>query len=122
MANQSFFGSICLTDLIEKAKQFHPAFSKSEKNGKVYVNITVWHNEQEDKYGNIMSIQLSEKKDQRQDGKAFYLGNLKKSEYKEPAPLSQKDTGNLDIPSNIPSREKSAPENLNSVHSDDLPF
>ena len=47
--NQLFYGSICLTDLIEKAKSKHSAFSKAQ-NGKIYANVNVWLNETPDKY------------------------------------------------------------------------
>ena len=41
MENQFFTGSICLTDLIEQAKKKHSAFSKSERNGKIYARVKV---------------------------------------------------------------------------------
>lgn len=91
--NQSFYGSVCLTDLIEKAKAKHSAFVKAQ-NGKIYCNVTVWLNEEVDKYGNIMSIQANPSKENKDKEEKFYLGNLKKSEYKEPQPLSDKE----DIP------------------------
>ena len=88
--NQSYYGSICLTDLIEKAKQAHSSFTKAQ-NGKIYCNVTVWLNEEVDKYGNSMSIQANPHKDKKDKEERFYLGNCKKSEYKEPEPLTQKD-------------------------------
>lgn len=95
--NQLFSGSICLTDLIEKAKQGHSAFSRSQ-NGKVYFNILIWENEEIDKFGNIMSIQLSSKKENRDKEGNIYIGNAKKFEKQEPKPLNQNDINELTSP------------------------
>lgn len=92
--NQSYYGSVCLTDLIEKAKQKHSSFVKAS-NGKIYCNITVWLNEEVDKFGNSMSIQANTTKEMKDKEERFYLGNCKKSEYKEPQPITNTD----DIPS-----------------------
>jgi hypothetical protein len=70
----TFYGSICVTDLIEAAKTGNPAFSKAA-NGKTYVNIIIWHNETPDKFDNTESIQLSKPKDYNE--KQPYIGNLK---------------------------------------------
>ena len=121
MANQSFYGSINLTDLIEKAKQGHPAFSKSEKNGKVYVNINVWLNEKEDEYKNIMGIQLQKGKDAPKEEKAFYIGNCKKSEYKGPAALNNDDISGLDVP-DVQVRSSNSQQASANTTGDDLPF
>jgi hypothetical protein len=65
-------GSICLTD-IPKEK-----ITTSEKNGKKYLNINVWVNDENDQYGNIGSIQLSQSKAEREAGeKKVYIGNIK---------------------------------------------
>lgn len=32
MENQLFYGSICLSDLLEQAKQKHSAFTKAQRN------------------------------------------------------------------------------------------
>lgn len=69
------YGSMCLSDLSEQFKAGHPAFTKSEKNGKVYVNVTVWVNDEADQYGNHAALQLSKPKDS--DMKPIYFGNLK---------------------------------------------
>lgn len=97
--NQSFYGSVCLTDLIEKAKQKHSSFTKAQ-NGKIYCNITVWLNDEVDKYGNTMSIQANPSKEMKDKEERFYLGNCKKSEYKEPQQLTDKDDipGTDDLP------------------------
>ena len=65
-------GSICLSD-IPKDK-----VTTSEKNGKKYLNINVWVNDELDQYGNIGSIQLSQSKAEREAGeKKVYIGNIK---------------------------------------------
>lgn len=89
-----FYGSINVTELLDKAKELHSAFSKSNKNQKVYANISVWLNDEPDQYGNVMSIKLSATKEALQkdeeQGKV-YIGNCKESEEKPPAPLTAND-------------------------------
>jgi len=65
-------GSICLSD-IPKDK-----ITKSEKNGKSYLNFNLWVNDEKDKYGNIGSINVSQSKEERESGqKKVYFGNIK---------------------------------------------
>ncbi len=71
-------GSICLTDLIEQAKKGHSSINRA-KNGKAYVNIKIFVNEEADTYGNHAQILLNPKKD-AEDYK-IYIGNLKKNEF-----------------------------------------
>lgn len=81
--SQLFNGSICLTD-IPKDK-----ITTSEKNGKKYLNITVWLNDDADQYGNIGSLQVSQSKQEREAGeKKQYIGNFKKPQGAAPAPQS----------------------------------
>lgn len=71
--SQLFNGSICLTD-IPKDK-----ITTSEKNGKKYLNISIWLNDDVDQYGNIGSLQVSQSKQERESGeKKVYIGNFKK--------------------------------------------
>jgi hypothetical protein len=66
-----YTGSICLTD-IPKEK------ITEAKNGKEYLNLTLWVNDTADKYGNIGSIQVSQTKEQRDaQEKKQYIGNFK---------------------------------------------
>ena len=92
--SQLFYGSICITDILEKAKQKHSAFTKGNNN-KIYLNISVWMNDQEDKYGNIMSLLMSSKKEMKDAEGKTYIGNCKKSEFKEPAPIDDKDASSI---------------------------
>ena len=84
------YGSMCLSDLSEQFKAGHPAFSKSEKNGKVYVNVTVWVNDDADQYGNHAALQLSKPKDS--DMKPIYFGNLKMHQQQASLGIQQSTT------------------------------
>ena len=65
-------GSICLSD-IPKEK-----ITTSERNGKKYLNVNVWVNDDEDQYGNIASVSVSQSKAEREaKAKRVYIGNLK---------------------------------------------
>jgi len=86
------YGSIDFTKLLELAKAGNKAFSKAE-NGKIYLNINIWINDEKDQYGNDASIQ-SNFKDATKEEK-IYFGNLKISEKKEAEPLQ---AGNNDVP------------------------
>lgn len=93
-----YSGSICLSELISKAKEGHSAFTKAN-NGKVYVNIKIWHNDQPDKYDNTHSIQLNSKEDKRTDEGNVYIGNAKPVKAKEPEAVKPEDVDDfLDLP------------------------
>jgi hypothetical protein len=112
MRNQLFTGSICLTDILELAKQKHSAFSKSAKNDKVYFNMKTWLNEEKDKYVNIMSHQLNSSKGMKDKEPVVYIGNSKPMEAK-PIKDNDIDASALDnITVSQPSNEGP----------DDLPF
>lgn len=84
-------GSICFTDLIDAAKRKHSSFVKSQNNGKVYVNIILWENDEKDDYGNTHSIQLNSTKEKKEEEGKVYIGRAKPVEKKEPTPISQND-------------------------------
>lgn len=91
--SKSSNGSLCLTTLIEQAKLGHSAFSKSDKNGKIYFNVTLWENDEADQYGNNFALQLNsteERKATDGGGKPVYLGNLKYNKKKE-VPVASKE-------------------------------
>lgn len=80
-AGKKFYGSICLTDLLEHAKKGHPAFTRSEKNGKIYCKINEWVNDEPNQHGYHASLQLVKSKEQvAAKEKSIYIGNLKLSE------------------------------------------
>lgn len=114
MSNQLFGGSLCLTDLINEAKRGHSAFSKAQ-NGKVYCNILTWLNEKEDKYGNIMSHQLSSSKEMREVEPVTYIGNSKAIQSSKPVKANDID----DDLSNV--RERQSASTM-AEGKDDLPF
>ena len=74
---QSFFGSIDFSKLLEMAKAGNKAFTKSEKNGRIYLNVDVYVKDEVDQYGNIASIRGTFKGAQKED--KFYFANLKES-------------------------------------------
>lgn len=86
-----FYGSICLTDILDKAKQIHKAFMRA-KNGKIYVDIAVWLNDEADKFGNVMSVQVNAKEKENR----IYIGNLKPAEPKSLEPLTNDDVTELE--------------------------
>jgi hypothetical protein len=56
------------------------SWSFTRKNGETFrsVSLNIWVNDQEDQYGNIASVQLQLKKENRDKGeKSPYIGNLK---------------------------------------------
>jgi hypothetical protein len=93
---QSYYGSIDVTTLLAQAQLPHSAFIRAGKANKAFAQITVWVNDEPDRYGNSLSIKLQSKDKEIEaiEGK-IYLGNLKKSEAKAPASL---EAGVADIP------------------------
>jgi len=73
---KSYYGSIDFSKLLEQAKAGNKAFTKNE-NGKIYLNVKVWVNDELDKFGNVASFQSSFKGASKED--KFYFGNLKES-------------------------------------------
>ena len=91
----SFYGSIDFSKLMEQAKAGNKAFTKNE-NGKIYLNVRDWVNEELDKYGNCASFQSNFKGAQKED--KFYFGNLKESTAIE-EPVQANDIPNVsDLP------------------------
>ena len=70
--------SICLSDIGEKVKQGHSAVIVG-RNGKKYLNVTIWINDTKDQFDNDVSIQLNSKQDQRDAEGKVYVGNGKTS-------------------------------------------
>lgn len=114
--NTLYGGSICLTELIEQAKKGHSAFSKAQ-NGKVYVNMLTWMNDEPDKYGNTMSHQLSSSKELREKEGKIYIGNSKKLETNKPISTNDIKDDSFD---NLPVRQ--AKETNQDEPESDLPF
>lgn len=84
MAQAKFYtGSIDFSKLLEEAKKGNKAFTKSIKNGKIYLNIGIWVNEEPNEHGQHLSLTGSFKEDNGAINK-FYFGNAK--EYVSPKP------------------------------------
>ena len=92
-------GSICLTDVLEKAKQKHSAFTKAQ-NGKIYFNVAAWLREHPDDYGNHLSILLQNKKDQNLE--KTYIGRMKYWISEEPKPISNQDISSIPDVDDLP--------------------
>lgn len=91
--NTLYTGSICLSD-IDKTK-----IAKSEKNGKLYLSVDIWVNEQPDNYGNIGSINVRQSKEEREaKEKKTYIGNFKQLEGKPQAGTYLAEEGKGDLP------------------------
>lgn len=67
--------SIDFTELMLKAKAAHSAFTRGKKNGKAYVSLTIWVNDEPDKYGNDAAIQLNSSKEKRSTEGTVYVGH-----------------------------------------------
>jgi hypothetical protein len=126
MSGQLFYGSINLTDLIELAKKKHSAFTNGT-NGKIYAAINIWLNDEKDKFGNIMSVQINPSKEMKDLEDRVYIGNLKQSE--GPKPVSDRDISGLDTDFDVPQRQINSGTATNSNPTgavtepiDDLPF
>lgn len=101
--------SLNLTDLVAAAKAGHTSCSRSEKNGKVYANTTIWINEDADQDWKQVSVQLNSAKDKdAQDApivvqiggekaKKIYVGQGKIGKKKEPTPLQAGAANDLDL-------------------------
>ena len=95
--------SICLTD-IPKEK-----ITKSEKNGKSYLNILISDKKETDQFGNNISISIGKTKDERESGvDTIWIGSGKRWDDK---PKSEPTYNN-----NSQIRE------INNNDEDDLPF
>lgn len=100
--SERFFGSICVSDIIDLANKKHSAFYKGD-NGKIYGSVQIWLNDEPDKYGNMLSCQLNPKVDKIEEDGRPYIGNFKLGEKKG---LGVRDTTGLAVTSDLPVQEK----------------
>ena len=94
--SKTFYGSIDFSKLIEEAKSGNKAFSKSEKNGRIYLNVQVFIKDEVDSYGNSMAVRSNYKGASKED--KFYFGNLKPSEEIDQPIQSNEIPGEDDLP------------------------
>lgn len=70
--NDLLYGSICLSDIPKEL------ITKSEKNGKQYINIAVPKLKNKGKFNETHAITVNVPKDQRKpDDKTIFIGSLK---------------------------------------------
>ena len=89
--SKSYYGSICHTDYMESLKTGKFKTIKSDKNGKIYVNVNLWINDEPDQFGNIASVQLAKKEEYKGEKLKAYIANLKESEPKVPEEATTSD-------------------------------
>lgn len=92
--------SICLTDLGDKYRAGHSAFTKGN-NGKIYVKLTTWINDTPDAYGNNVSHQLNSKADRREAEGKVYVGNGKTADA-QPAPVTVVNPPAVEVGNDLP--------------------
>ena len=111
MAN--FFGSIDLT-LLGQIVREHPELKRDVqmKDGTThsFINIDVYDKMQPDQFGNLGSIKVSCKKENRKENLKYYIANLKYSQYQDSAPANTQQSGG------------DTPPPPTDVNGDDLPF
>lgn len=93
------YGSIDFSKLLELAKKGDKSFSKAS-NGKLYVNINVWLNDEKDQFGNDASIQTSFKDAPKEE--KHYFGNLKFSDYNGSTAISNNDIADIPEEGDLP--------------------
>jgi len=95
--------SICINDLFDASKSLHSSVSLAN-NGKKYAQVVIWINDNKDKYGNDVSIQLNSSQEKRETEPKIYIGNGKSGRL--PA-----------LPDNLAPKPDQTP-----LATDDLPF
>jgi hypothetical protein len=88
---QTNYGSIDFSKLLEEAKKGNKAFHKSDKNGRIYLNVQVFIKDEVDNFVNSMAIRSTFKGATKDD--KFYFGNFKPSKEQE-----QQQSNNFNIP------------------------
>lgn len=116
MENKILVGSLCLTDIVEKAKAGHSSFTKA-KNGKIYFNILQWINDEADQYNNNSSYQLNSAKEKRDEEGKCYIGNAK---WMARPQITEEDTKDLNLGGVIAAEKVTTP--VDDEPTDDLPF
>jgi hypothetical protein len=92
-----YYGSIDLNKIDKSKIVTTDKNGKPFENGAKYLNIVQWLNDTPDQYGNVLSIQESLSKEEREQGaKPNYIGNLKANEQTttQTAPTTPPQTNN----------------------------
>lgn len=90
--------SICLTDIGELVKQNHPAVTVSQKNGKKYINLDLWFNEEPDQYQKNIQVKVYNKDTKE----SKFVGNGKQYQEKPTPPAQQETFDKLDKGDKLP--------------------
>ena len=77
---KKYYGSINFSKLLEAVQAKHSSFVRAGEKKQLFANITLWINDEPDKFGNTMLIQLNPSKDSGE--KVIYFANLKPSQYR----------------------------------------
>jgi hypothetical protein len=88
-------GSIDVSKIDKKLIQDKDKEGKPFKNGAKYVNINLWVNDEEDKYGNIASVLQYMGKDASEKN---YIGNLKEFKKDGAGSSDNKPLGEDELP------------------------
>lgn len=86
--------SICVSDIPKERILKH-------ENGKMYLTLATWDNDEPDKYDNDFSVSLPltkeelERKKSGEDVKRIFLGNGRIWQQKEMQPITQEDESDL---------------------------
>lgn len=100
-----YYGSLDVTKLLNELKKKHSGFVKGS-NGNIYANIKIWRNDEPDRYGNLLSVMLSSKKEKVESEGKIYIGNCKESEYDGPKPVTDSDLNEINSQLNEDSFEE----------------
>lgn len=112
--------SIDLRVLLDAYRQGHPAFKKSPKNDKWYVDCEVWLNDTQDRFGNDVSVNLKMPKDTPRDTKKTYIANGKRNGNGGGSMAQAGASAHPSAPGGVENRP--APPGWASADSDGLPF
>lgn len=88
--------------ILEKAKAKHSAFSKSEKNGHIYFNISQWVNDEPNEYGQHSSLLLNSSKDGKATEGKVYIGNAKRVEQTGGGPVTDAVASEIPAADDLP--------------------
>lgn len=87
--SKSFFGSINIAKILELVKSKSPAIYSTDGNPLTgMLNISIYINDTEDKYGNIGTITVKNK----ETGQVVYIGNFKQSTFADKQESSVKQS------------------------------
>jgi len=89
-----FNGSIDLSKIDKSLIKTLDKDGNPFKNGAKYLNISIWLNDEPDKFGNTLSIQIGDKENR------IYLGNAKEYQKKQDNPIVLRGEESDDLPFN----------------------